>query len=150
MSIMRRILPLILLLIISTTTNAEVWPVTEQDCLAANIYFEARSEPLAGQYMVAYVTMNRVNNSRHPNSICEVVKQYKQFSWFNPRKAQYPKEHEAWDIACSVATKFIMEMPISKVDLSEGAVYYHADYVHPRWANRKTYIGRVGSHLFYR
>ena len=44
-------------------------------CMAMNIYFEAKSEPKAGQYAVADVTLNRVNDSRYPNSICEVVLQ---------------------------------------------------------------------------
>ena len=44
-------------------------------CLAQNIYFEAKSEPLAGQYAVADVVLNRVNDTRYPNSICEVVRE---------------------------------------------------------------------------
>ena len=42
-------------------------------CLAKNIYFEAKSEPIAGQYAVADVVLNRVKDSRFPNTICEVV-----------------------------------------------------------------------------
>ena len=130
--------------------GAADWPNTEPDCLAANIYHEARSESLAGQYMVAYVTMNRVRSSRFPGDICAVVKQWKQFSWYKPGVSKYPTESEAWDRACNVAIQFLLHRPVSKVDLSEGALYYHADYVHPEWADRKSYIGRVGSHLFYR
>ena len=44
-------------------------------CLAQNIYFEAKSEPLAGQYAVADVVLNRVNDTRYPNTICEVVRE---------------------------------------------------------------------------
>jgi spore germination cell wall hydrolase CwlJ-like protein len=44
-------------------------------CLAQNIYFEAKSEPLAGQYAVADVVLNRVNDTRYPNTICEVVQE---------------------------------------------------------------------------
>lgn len=140
---------LILLLLFSTNTWAD-WPNTEPNCLAANIYFEARSESLVGQYMVAYVTMNRVQSSRYPNTICGVVKQYKQFSWYNPKKEKFPKKRDAWDRACNIAIQFLLEKPISKLDLSEGALYYHATYVKPKWRLRKTYIGKVGSHLFYR
>ena len=138
------------LILIASNAYAEPWPLTKQDCLAANIYHEARGESLAGQYMVAYVTMNRVESSRYPNTICAVVKEYKQFSWYNPKISKYPKDSDAWDKACSVALKFLLDKPISKIDLSEGAIYYHATYVSPEWAARKTYIGRVGIHLFYR
>ena len=100
--------------------------------------------------MVAYVTMNRVRDSNYPNNICSVVKDHKQFSWYSPKVSKYPRDQDAWDRACSVALKFLLNTPVSRLDLSEGAIYYHATYVSPEWANRKTYIGRVGSHLFYR
>src|SRR5262245_36780890 len=38
----------------------------ELHCLAENIYYESRGEPLAGQYAVAEVTMNRVASSLFP------------------------------------------------------------------------------------
>lgn len=140
----------IIIMMIAFNASAAEWPATAPDCLAANIYHEARSESLAGQYMIAYVTMNRVYSPNFPNTICGVVKQKNQFSWYNPKENNYPTEVSAWKKACSVATKFLLRMPISGIDLSEGALYYHADYVHPKWALKKNFIGRVGSHLFYR
>src|SRR5688572_26685042 len=38
----------------AATRNAEL------NCLAENVYYESRGEPLDGQYAVAEVTMNRV------------------------------------------------------------------------------------------
>ena len=49
----------------------------EQDpqayCLAENIYFEARSDSVAGQAAVADVVINRMFDSRYPDTICGVV-----------------------------------------------------------------------------
>ena len=42
-------------------------------CLAENIYFEARNQGTAGWMAVANVTINRRNDSRFPNTICDVV-----------------------------------------------------------------------------
>ncbi len=42
-------------------------------CLAENVYHEARGEPLDGQYAVAEVTMNRVGSTLFPKSVCDVV-----------------------------------------------------------------------------
>src|SRR6266436_1391309 len=42
-------------------------------CLAENIYFEARAEPLKGQYAVAEVTVNRTQAPNFPHTICGVV-----------------------------------------------------------------------------
>ena len=66
----------------------------EKECLAENVYFEARGQGAAGWVAVAQVTLNRVQDKRFPNTICEVVKQgltYEngypiknkcQFSWY--------------------------------------------------------------------
>src|SRR5688572_22282571 len=45
----------------------------ELRCLAENIYFEARGEPLKGQYAVAEVTLNRMVSPFFPDSECDVV-----------------------------------------------------------------------------
>ena len=45
----------------------------ELQCLAENIYFEARGEPLNGQYAVAEVTINRLRSPYFPKTICGVV-----------------------------------------------------------------------------
>ena len=59
------------------TAKSEVYEPKNHafDCLAQNIYFEARSESQAGMIAVAQVTMNRVKHPRYPNTVCEVVKQ---------------------------------------------------------------------------
>src|SRR5690606_5855804 len=41
----------------------------ELSCLARNIYFEARSEPLEGKLAVAHVVMNRVASKYFPDSV---------------------------------------------------------------------------------
>ena len=48
---------------------------TELKCMAENIYFEARHEPMVGKIAVGHVVMNRIEDSRFPNTICEVVHQ---------------------------------------------------------------------------
>ena len=41
---------------------------SEIECLAMNIYHEARSESLAGQYAVADVVLNRVESRLYPDT----------------------------------------------------------------------------------
>jgi len=47
----------------------------ELKCMAENIYFEARHEPMAGKVAVGQVVLNRIKDKRFPATICEVVKQ---------------------------------------------------------------------------
>src|SRR2546422_2415827 len=44
-------------------------------CLARNVYFEARGEPVAGQYAGAGGTMNLWASGRYPDTGCGVVSQ---------------------------------------------------------------------------
>ena len=46
---------------------------TELKCMAENIYFEGRAEPMIGKVAIGKVVMNRIKSDRHPNDICGVV-----------------------------------------------------------------------------
>ena len=54
-------------------TQAQDHPSVE--CLALNMYHEARDQGTAGLFAVSAVVLNRVNDSRFPNTICEVIYQ---------------------------------------------------------------------------
>lgn len=122
-------------------------------CLALNIYWEARSEPLTGQVAVAAVTLNRVEDRRFPDEICNVVRQGGeirrhrcQFSWWCDGKKDDPLEAEAWRRANTLArltAAGVIEDPTG------GAMWYHADYVDPYWAEAKKQVTKIGRHIFY-
>ena len=130
-------------------------------CLALNVYHEAKNQSFIGQVAVAQVVMNRVNDHRYPNTVCEVVKQgltYKwkphlpiknrcQFSWYCDGKSDTPLEFEAWNTSVMVAENLLANVPPR---LLEGATYYHATNVNPSWAKEKIFIKQIGDHLFYK
>jgi len=115
------------------------------ECLAKNIYFEAKGESLTGKIAVAQVTLNRVLHKQEFNkTICGVVYQKDQFSWtaYNPKV----RDQKQWRDSLHIA-KGILQ---GKLFL-EGfeALYFHADYVKPTWRKTKTYIKTIGKHIFY-
>lgn len=117
-------------------------------CLAKNIYHEAGIEPEEGKYAVAQVTLNRVHHPSYPNTICDVVMDPWQFSWANKRSIRWthPKGPN-WEESMRVAKKVIEEgYRHSGLDRVK---YYHADYVHPRWANQLAMRTVIGRHIFY-
>ena len=74
----------------------------EIQCLAENIYFEARAESYSGKAAVSNVTKNRVKDSRWPSTYCAVVtqgptreswktKQHKDLA--QKDRVYYPKKH---------------------------------------------------------
>lgn len=185
-----KILPVFTAIVLTATSafanasnfqNPEIDELYTQDsqpelyCLAQNIYFESKSEPLAGQYAVADVVLNRVNDTRFPNSICGVVragpvkeswktKQYPdlddserkynpvrnmcQFSWYCDGKSDSIRDSDAWRIAQIVAYKITYADKFRGI--TEGATHYHADYVSPRWAPTLQLVTSISTHIFYR
>ena len=135
-------------------------------CLALNTYHEAKNQSLVGQVATAQVVMNRVEDDRFPNTICEVVKQGPtrpswedpekeypikhrcQFSWYCDGKPDVPKNEKAWRKAQDVA--FLVIYDKIKLDVTEGATHYHATYVRPSWAKSKKRTTRIENHIFYR
>lgn len=115
-------------------------------CLAANVYHEARGEPLAGRLAVAQVTMNRVRSPRFPDDVCSVVFQRGQFSW--TAHAPPVTDREAWAEALRVAT-LVYEGRARRV-VGPRALFYHERSVSPRWAGSMVEVRRVGAHTFYR
>ena len=135
-------------------------------CLALNTYHEAKNQSLVGQIATAQVVMNRVEDNRFPNTICEVVKQGPtrpswedpkkeypikhrcQFSWYCDGKSDVPKNEKAWKKAQDYA--YLVLYNRIAIDVTEGATHYHATYVKPSWAKTKTRTTRIESHIFYR
>ena len=119
------------------------------DCLADNIYHEAGFEPNDGKVAVALVTLNRMQDPRFPKDICGVVKQRTtsvcQFSWFCNKVSI--KNKDAYEDAKEVAVYVYANYENLK-DITKGALYYHADYVNPRWKLEKTTV--IGRHIFYK
>lgn len=117
-------------------------------CLAGAVYFEARGEPLDGQLAVAEVVINRSQDSRWPASYCGVVYQRAQFSFIRGGKMpSIPTSKATWHRAKAVAQ--IAHDKLWETKASE-AVYFHADYVRPKWSRRKTRVVKIDTHVFYR
>jgi spore germination cell wall hydrolase CwlJ-like protein len=125
-------------------------------CLAENIYFEARGEPLEGQYAVAEVTMNRLASPFFPDSVCEVVHDTRRdvlrrrlvahFSWTELERKAEPAG-PAWEQAMTVAAAVYDEVHTPVVP---DALFYHATSVQPYWSKSKRIVARIGNHVFYR
>ena len=137
------------------------------ECLAKNMYFEARNQGTAGILAVTAVVLNRVNDSRFPDTICEVVKQAQtrvswlnknkrypiknrcQFSWYCDGKSDVPKNKELYNNLEGWAPS-ILSGEIDFIDITDGATFYHADYVQPSWAKMKERTVKIENHIFYR
>ena len=132
----------------------------EVECLALNIYHEARNQPTAGKLAVAQVTLNRVKHDRFPNTICGVVyqgyylnnnpiKHKCQFSWWCDGKSDKPKEIQSWNYALMLA-RHMHEGIFDNIDVVKDATHYHAVYVKPYWTKEKKRVKVIADHIFYK
>ena len=120
----------------------------EANCLATAVYFESKGEPLEGQLAVAQVVLNRAASGRYPASLCAVVKQHAQFSFV--RDGNFPSIDagcNAWRRAQAIARIATKRLVAS---LPSDVLWYHADYVAPRWRQALVKVEKIGAHIFYR
>lgn len=139
----------------------------ELECLAYNIYFEARSESKQGQLAVAHVTLNRVKHRKFPNSVCEVVKQARysrwwkehhgrnvpvrnqcQFSWYCDGKSDRVRNMDAWK---KITQLSLLVMLNKTEDPTSGATYYYNPALaDPYWKDSFEQVALVDNHVFLR
>ena len=108
-------------------------------CLATAIYHEANAESKKGQIAVANVIMNRVESKDFPNSVCGVIAQKSQFSWYGKTKHKY--SDETLTIAREVLNK--------RRDNTNGALFFHSGK-NPHWTKKMKMTKQIGNHKFYR
>jgi len=119
----------------------------ERECLAVGIYFESKSEPLAGQLAVGEVIANRANsNGRFPSTYCGVLFQRSQFSFIRGRSLpSVPRASKQWQTAVAIAKIVDQDLKDSVVG---NALFFHAKRVSPGWRLKR--VASVGNHIFYR
>jgi spore germination cell wall hydrolase CwlJ-like protein len=129
-------------------------------CLAANIYFEAGSEPFMGQVAVARVVMNRIYHG-FAKSPCDVVyqshtvpdredpentKKMCQFSWTCENKLIPSTANAMYKQAEDIARKVLTENMWSE-DIPRNVLFFHNNSVNPGWKYYK--LMTIGNHDFY-
>ena len=132
-------------------------------CMAQNIYFESGNQPLAGKIAVAQVVQNRIKHPNYPSTACDVIYDAKwrtnwkglsvpvlnmcQFSWFCDGKSDDPVDSPTWLSSLNIARNVVQG---GYGDITEGATHYHANTVHPYWADSLNETVIINDHIFYK
>lgn len=118
-------------------------PFTKQEleCMALNVYHEARGESFKGKVLVARTVLNRVAHKDFPATICDVVYQPYQYSWTLKKRLPQPNE-----------THYMEAIRAVYASLSDrsSALYFHATHIRPPWASQKSLLEKEGNHIFYK
>ena len=146
---MRTISKLLIASVIALATFASPTAGAKADsqevlCLAKNIYFESRGQPLRGKLAVAKVTLNRTKHEDFPSTVCKVVYQPGQFSWTAKRRHTIA-DYKAWQESLEIARKALA------TGLTElrgfNAIYFHSGTKPRGWAGH--FVAKIGAHRFY-
>lgn len=122
------------------------------ECLTEAIYFEARGEPIKGQFAVAEVILNRVDMKAYPDTLCGVVnegtgrKHACQFSYTCDGIPERVNDRAAWERGGKIARIMMDGAPR---DLTDNASHYHTTAVNPYWARVYPRTTQIGVHIFY-
>lgn len=131
------------------------------DCLARNIYFEAKGEGELGMAAVAVVVRNRIE-SGFADTACQVVYQRDrrvsvsrsgqpqivkvcQFSWTCDRNRRV-RDQQLYMLSQSIAKAVLYNNAYPDL-FPDNVLFYHANYVNPRWPYKR--YAKIGNHIFY-
>ena len=132
-----------LLFLIGFLLFGGVAAASEATCLAEAIYYEARSEDKLGKLLVAEVVLNRTEDERFPNSVCRVVSQAGQFSWYKNKGEKNP---EQWKKSKLLARSIL----VGSIELPEtGSLFFHSGKKPRSWSQMSKTM-KHGNHTFYR
>ncbi|MCG8358152.1 MAG: cell wall hydrolase [Kiloniellales bacterium] len=137
----------------SNSGSGKLDVVDEIECLALNIYHEARGEADLGKLAVGHVVLNRVDDPRFPETICGVIKDGGekrrhrcQFSWWCDGRSDKPRNARAWERSQALARHIFWGF---SVDPTSGALWYHTTSVRPIWRKALVKGPKIGNHVFY-
>lgn len=126
----------------------------DRECnkLAEAVVYEARNDTLFGQYAVASVILNRVDDpKRWPHTIHGVIHQGNgmQFEYLRNMDRQRTPRQQDWDVARMVAFDLLNGIMERVTDANH---YYNPKTVRrkPRWAKVYDYVASTNHHDFHR
>jgi len=120
----------------------------EFNCLAKNIYFEAKFEPYIGKIAVANVTYNRLMKRKWGDDVCSVVHAKNQFSWTIFKKMRNEKPSgPKWVASKQAAEMFTRGVRVTNLNTSD---HYFGNYIKPpAWSKKMYRDGHISKHIFF-
>lgn len=150
----------LLLLLSCLQLHPAVASQKEVACLTVAIYKEARGESEKGQYAVAQVIMNRARHFYYPPSVCKVVKQKHQFSWYKGDTPEFrklirgdlrgfkSKDISAYQKAKQIALRAFYGLA-DPIPALENSLWFTTKDIRPGWSRKLKVVARIGGHVFY-
>ncbi len=125
---------------ITLTSSSSSYSSNDLDLLAHLVYGEARGESYTGQVAVAAVVLNRVKDSRFPNTISGVIYQKGAFTAVDDGQFYYTPNSTAYQAARDALNGW---------DPTYGCVYYYnPKTATSSWIYSLKTVTTIGKHVF--
>ena len=124
--------------------------MTDVECLATNMYFEARNQDSLTQKLTSVVVLNRVKFDIWSNDVCSVIREPRQFSWTHDGKSDVPTDMRAYKRAYLYALEVLYGDARELLDQYPDLVYFHSLRETPSgWGKWVDYRFTEGAFRFY-
>ena len=125
---------------VSKSTSSSNYNSNDRYLLAKVIYAEARGESYTGQVAIAAVVLNRVEDSRFPNTIAGVIYQPWAFTAVNDGQINLEPNQTAYQAA---------DDALNGWDPTYGCVYYYnPQTATSKWIWTTKKVTQIGKHVF--
>ena len=125
---------------VSQSTSSSNYNSNDRYLLAKVIYAEARGESYTGQVAIAAVVLNRVEDSRFPNTIAGVIYQPWAFTAVNDGQINLEPNQKAYQAA---------DDALNGWDPTYGCVYYYnPQTATSKWIWTTKKVTQIGKHVF--
>ncbi len=125
---------------LNSSSGSSAYSSNDRYLLAKVIYAEARGESYTGQVAIGAVVLNRVEDSRFPNTIAGVIYQPWAFTAVNDGQINLEPDQTAYQAA---------DDALNGWDPTYGSVYYYNPATATsKWIWSTTYVTQIGNHIF--
>ncbi len=124
---------------VSKSQSSSTYNSNDRYLLAKVVYAEARGESYTGQVAIAAVVLNRVRDSRFPNTVSGVIYQPWAFTAVNDGQINLEPNNKAYQAA---------DDALNGWDPTYGSVYYYnPKTATSSWIRSTRYVTTIGNHI---
>lgn len=125
---------------LNKTSSSSTYNSNDRYLLAKIVYAEARGESYTGQVAIAAVVLNRVKDSRFPNTVSGVIYQPWAFTAVNDGQINLEPNQKAYQAA---------DDALNGWDPTYGSVYYYnPQTATSKWIYTTKKVTQIGKHVF--
>ena len=125
---------------LNKTSSSSTYNSNNRYLLAKIVYAEARGESYTGQVAIAAVVLNRVKDSRFPNTVSGVIYQPWAFTAVNDGQINLEPNQKAYQAA---------DDALNGWDPTYGSVYYYnPQTATSKWIYTTKKVTQIGKHIF--